>query len=148
MQDRLRRQMTNIVEAPLDTFESAEKQIFGTAQNPISLDDSSDEEGSASPEVEVVVKKEPTVPDAGVAEVITVVEELHPPVYVSQFANQVLSDIVHQEGYVTISDVLIPPKDDGWWPDMVKDLNTLFNTNNNVTIFNGTGKSNDNHRQV
>ena len=90
-----------------------------------------------------------TVPDAGVAEVITVAEELHPPVYASQFANQVLSDIVHQEeGYVTISDVLIPPKDDGWWPDMVKDLNTLFNTNNNVTIFNGTGKSNDNHSQV
>ena len=140
--------MTNIVEAPLDTFESAGKQIFGTAQNPISLEDSSDEEGSASPEAEVVVKKETasTVPDAGVAEEIPVAEELHPPVYASQFDNQVLGDIVHQEAYVTISDVLIPPKDDGWWSDMVKDLNTLFNTNNNVTIFNGTGKSNDNHR--
>ena len=117
MQIRLREQMTNIVEAPLDTFESAENQIFGTEQNPISVGDSSDEEGTTSPEAPVVVKKEPTSPDTGVAETIPVAEELHPPVIATQFVNQVLTDIVHQEGYVITSDVVIPPKDDGWWCD-------------------------------
>ena len=75
------------------------------------------------------------------AEVIPVAKVEGPPRCAS-----VLGDIVHQEGYVVISNVFSQPEGDGWWGDMIKDLNLLYKTNNNVIIFNGTDKSNDNHR--
>ena len=122
----LQEQMTAIATAPLTTFKSAEQELYGSRHDPITLDESaSDDAGEALPipEAETVLTS-----DSG------------------NIANTVLRDVVHQQGYVIISDVVKPPKDDGWWRDMVKDLNTLFNTNNNVSIFNGMGKKNDNHR--
>ena len=45
--------MMEFVAAPVITFESAEQSLFGTAQNPITLESSSDEEGDVTPAVSV-----------------------------------------------------------------------------------------------
>ena len=45
--------MMEFVAAPVITFESAEQSLFGTAQNPITLESSSEEEGDITPAVSV-----------------------------------------------------------------------------------------------
>ena len=52
-QNRLREKMMEFVAAPVITFESAEQSLFGTAQNPITLESSSEEEGDITPAVSV-----------------------------------------------------------------------------------------------
>ena len=85
------------------------------------------------------------VPDAGEATVIPeAVDEQEGLATRNQ--RMVLGDVVHVEGYVIIPNVIKAPKDNGWWKVMVEDLHALYNTNNNVTIFNGVGKINDNKR--
>ena len=140
--------MTEIVRKPADTYESAAKALFGSAHNPINIGSSSesDDEEVPVPKNKGEVKTEPqVVPDAGEATVIPeAVDEQEGLATMNQ--RMVLGDVVHVEGYVIIPNVIKTPKDNGWWKDMVEDLHALYNTNNNVTIFNGVGKTNDNRR--
>ena len=64
-----------------------------------------------------------------------------------QLLPQVLGDVVKQSGYVIISNVLTPPKEEEWWSLLSADVNSLKDTNNCVSIFNGLAKKNDHNRQ-
>ena len=116
----LKEQMRKICSTPAVTYYQAAKVVFGTKDNPISVDDTD----SPSSEDEPI--------DAGLASPIPEAKDVVPPE--TTLVKQVLGDIVQQEGYVIISNVMKAPGDDGWWRDMIEDLNTLQNTNNNVTV--------------
>ena len=130
--------MEAIVNTPLVTYKDAEEVIYGGKANPISVE-SEDEDDTVDAGVATPIPVATTVVPESTEQVKQVV-----PAPTEQ-VKQVLADVVQQEGFVIISDVLSMPSDNGWWETIGKDLKKLYNTNNNVTIFNGRHK-NDNQR--